>query len=140
MKTLLRDGVVVFEDNRIVHVGPRFDGTVDREIDARGKLVSPGFTRRHPTVPDVPTLTEKGQPDISLSTWAELWAPGKTPKSVMNRLAQALEKTMKDPAIVSAIEKAGLQVEYNDPAATLKLVERENDVVRAAARKLGLAK
>ena len=97
-------------------------------------------TRRHPAVPGVPTLTEKGQPDISLSTWAELWAPGKTPKSVMDRLAQALDKTMKDPAIVSAIEKAGLQVEHNDPAATLKLVERENEVVRAAARKLGLAK
>jgi hypothetical protein len=39
----------------------------------------------------------------------------------MDRLAQALEKTM------------------TDPAATLKLVERENEVVRAAARKLGLA-
>lgn len=97
-------------------------------------------TRRNPTIPSVPTLTEKGQPDISLSTWAELWAPAKTPKPVMDRLVQALDKAMKDPAVVAAIEKAGLQVEYNDPAATLKLVERENEVVRAAARKLGLAK
>jgi tripartite-type tricarboxylate transporter receptor subunit TctC len=97
-------------------------------------------SRRHPAVPGVPTLTEKGQPDISLSTWAELWAPGKTPKPVVDRLAQALEKTMKDPAVVAAIDKAGLQVEHNDPAATLRLVEKENEVVRAAARKLGLAK
>src|SRR5262249_39170970 len=44
---LLRDGVVVFEDDRIVHVGPRFDGTVDREIDARDKLVCPGFIDTH---------------------------------------------------------------------------------------------
>jgi hypothetical protein len=43
-------------------------------------------------------------------------------------------------AVVSAIEKAGLQVEHHDPAATLRLVERENEVVRTAARKLGLAK
>ena len=97
-------------------------------------------TRRNPAVPTVPTLTEKGQPEISLSTWAELWAPAKTPRPIVDRLAQALEKTMKDPAVVSAIEKAGLQVEFNDPAATLKLVERENEVVRTAARKLGLAK
>lgn len=68
------------------------------------------------------------------------WAPAKTPGPVMDRLVQALAKTMKDPAVVSGIEKAGLQVEYNGPAATLKLVERENEVVRAAARKLGLAK
>ena len=97
-------------------------------------------TRRNPAVPTVPTLTEKGRPEISLSTWAELWAPAKTPRPIVDRLAQALEKTMKDPAVVSAIEKAGLQVEYNDPAATLKLVEHENEVVRSAARKLGLAK
>ena len=45
--TLLRDGVVVFEDDRVVHVGPRFEGTADHEIDARGKLVSPGFIDTH---------------------------------------------------------------------------------------------
>ena len=39
--TLIPNGVVVFEDDSIVHVGPDFDGTFDREIDARGKLVSP---------------------------------------------------------------------------------------------------
>jgi tripartite-type tricarboxylate transporter receptor subunit TctC len=97
-------------------------------------------TRRIPAVANVPTMTEKGQPDASLSTWAELWAPAKTPKPVVDRLAQALEKTMKDPAVGAAIEKAGLQVEHHDPVETLKLVERENEVVRAVARKLGLGR
>jgi len=97
-------------------------------------------TRRNPAIPTVPTLTDKGQGEIALSTWAELWAPAKTPKPVMDRLVQALDRTMKDPAVVAAIEKAGLQVEYNDPVATQKLVERENEVVRTAARKLRLAK
>jgi tripartite-type tricarboxylate transporter receptor subunit TctC len=97
-------------------------------------------TRRHPAMANVPTLVDKGQADLSLSTWAELWAPARTPKPVIDRLVQALDKTMKDPAVVAAIEKAGLQVEYNDPAATLKLVERENEIVRTAARKLGPSK
>jgi tripartite-type tricarboxylate transporter receptor subunit TctC len=96
--------------------------------------------RRNPAIPGVPTMTEKGHADASLSTWAELWAPAKTPRPVIDRLSQALDKTMKDPAVVAAIEKAGLQVEYNDPAATLKLVDRENEIVRTVARKLGLGK
>ena len=45
--TLIRDGVVVYEDETIVHVGAEFDGQVDREIDASSKLVSPGFIDTH---------------------------------------------------------------------------------------------
>jgi len=97
-------------------------------------------TRRIRAIANVPTMTEKGQPDASLSTWAELWAPAKTPKPIVDRLARALEKTVKDPGVVAAIEKAGLQVEHHDPATTLKLVERENEIVRTVARKLGLGK
>ncbi len=45
--TLARDGVLVYEGDRVIHVGPRFEGAVDREIDARGKLVAPGFIDTH---------------------------------------------------------------------------------------------
>lgn len=44
---LIRDGVVVFEDNRILHVGKTFDGRADTTIDATGKLVAPGFIDTH---------------------------------------------------------------------------------------------
>jgi cytosine/adenosine deaminase-related metal-dependent hydrolase len=44
---LLPDGVLVYEDNRVLHTGYSFDGHVDRTIDARGKLVSPGFINCH---------------------------------------------------------------------------------------------
>jgi cytosine/adenosine deaminase-related metal-dependent hydrolase len=40
-------GVVVFEEDRITHVGRSYDGHVDETIDARGKLVSPGFINIH---------------------------------------------------------------------------------------------
>ena len=44
---LIRDGVLVYENNRIVFVGKEFDGTVDRTIDAKGMLVAPGFIDTH---------------------------------------------------------------------------------------------
>ena len=44
---ILKDGVVVVEDDRILHVGPSFEGDVDRTLDAGGKLVSPGFVNIH---------------------------------------------------------------------------------------------
>ena len=97
-------------------------------------------TKRIPSLPSVPTMTEKGQPDASLSTWAEIYAPAKTPKAIVERLAQALEKTMKDPNVVSAIDKAGLVVEYHSPEETLKLIQRENEIVVRLAKQLGLGK
>lgn len=45
--TLIRNGVVVFEDDSIVHVGTHFEGHVDRRIAAPERLVSPGFIDTH---------------------------------------------------------------------------------------------
>lgn len=44
---VLRDGELVVEDDRVLFVGPRFDGAVDRVVDAGGKLVAPGFVNIH---------------------------------------------------------------------------------------------
>jgi 5-methylthioadenosine/S-adenosylhomocysteine deaminase len=44
---VLENGVVVFEDNRIVHVGKKYDGDTDVSIAATGKLVIPGFVSTH---------------------------------------------------------------------------------------------
>jgi len=43
----LKDGVVVWEGNEIIHVGPWFSGEVDETIDATGKIVTPGLINTH---------------------------------------------------------------------------------------------
>lgn len=45
--SLIRDGEVVYEGKKILHVGKAFAGNVDREIDATGRLVAPGFIDTH---------------------------------------------------------------------------------------------
>ena len=44
---MLQDGVLVYEDDKIIHVGKSFKGEVDKTIDAKGKLVCPGFINIH---------------------------------------------------------------------------------------------
>lgn len=44
---LIRDGVVVYERNTIVHVGKNFEGHIDKTIEAKGKLAAPGFIDTH---------------------------------------------------------------------------------------------
>jgi len=76
--TLVPDGVVVFKDDRIVHVGPRFDGAVDREIDARDKLVSPGFIDTHVHSGHRAShrlITDTGRPDYFGQPFFEISVP-----------------------------------------------------------------
>jgi cytosine/adenosine deaminase-related metal-dependent hydrolase len=75
---LFRNGVVVFEDDKIVHVGPGFDGTVDRRIDARGKLVSPGFIDTHVHsghLAPLRLITDVGRPDYFGQPFFEFTTP-----------------------------------------------------------------
>src|SRR6185312_10900320 len=51
---LLRDGVVVVENGAILHVGPTFDGRVDAEVDARDKVITPGFISTHAHIYESP--------------------------------------------------------------------------------------
>lgn len=44
---LIEDGVVVIEGSEIIYVGTDYTSPVDREIDAHGKVVSPGFINTH---------------------------------------------------------------------------------------------
>jgi len=95
--------------------------------------------KRNRDVPDVPTMAEKGVREASLSTTMELYAPAKTPKPVIDRLAAALATAMKNPETLAALEKAGLEPYHHSPDVSRQQVERETEVVLAAAKKLGLA-
>ena len=96
--------------------------------------------KRVPAFPDVPTMAEKGFPEASLNIWMALFVPAKTPREVVAKLAQALEKTMKEPSVVAAVEKAGMVVDYRGPTATAKLVETEHEAVKKVVAKLGIGK
>jgi cytosine/adenosine deaminase-related metal-dependent hydrolase len=76
--TLIRDGVVVYEGARVVHVGPRFEGAADQEIDARGKLVAPGFIDTHVHSGHRAShrlITDTGRPDYFGQPFLEISVP-----------------------------------------------------------------
>lgn len=75
---LIRDGVVVYEDDRILSVGHRFDGPVDREIDARGGLVAPGFIDTHVHSGHRAShrlISDTGRPDFFGQPFLEITVP-----------------------------------------------------------------
>jgi tripartite-type tricarboxylate transporter receptor subunit TctC len=88
--------------------------------------------------PAVPTMAEKGLVDTSLSTVMQLYAPARTPPAVVDKLVGALERTLRDRAVIGAMEKAGLIPEYRGPEATRKEIETDAAAVAAVVKKLGI--
>jgi tripartite-type tricarboxylate transporter receptor subunit TctC len=97
-------------------------------------------SKRVAAFPDVPTMAEKGFPDATLNIWFGILVPQKCPSNVAPRLSEAMDKVMKDPAIISQLEKSGLIVDYRDRGATLKLLEQEYATLAKVIQKTGMGK
>lgn len=59
-------------------------------------------------LPDVPTMSESGLKNFSVLEWNGFFAPAGTPPEVVARLQQAIQATMKKPAIQEKLHKLGL--------------------------------
>jgi tripartite-type tricarboxylate transporter receptor subunit TctC len=56
--------------------------------------------QRLATLPDVPTAAEAGVPAFDVTTWYGLYAPRNTPRPIVDALVDALQKALKDPALI----------------------------------------
>jgi tripartite-type tricarboxylate transporter receptor subunit TctC len=90
--------------------------------------------------PQVPTMAEKGFPEASLNIWMGVYVPARTPKPVVDALTRAFNQAAKDPAVLGALDKAGMQGFYHTGEETARLLEQETATVAKVADKLGLRK
>ncbi len=89
--------------------------------------------KRVAAFPQVPTMAEKGFPDASLNIWMGIYVPARTPKPVVEALTRAFNQAAKDPAVLTALDKAGMQGYYHTGEETLKLLEAETAAVKKVA-------
>jgi tripartite-type tricarboxylate transporter receptor subunit TctC len=62
--------------------------------------------RRHPALPDVPTLTESGVQHVA-TFWTGVLAPAETPPAILDALSGALNAGLVTPAVREALERVG---------------------------------
>src|SRR5437588_3411004 len=87
--TALLGGQVDYFMGTILDVGPHIgSGTI--------KVFAFGGTKRHPLLPDVPTTVEVGLPNLDSAPWWALFAPKGTPRAILDKLSDALDKALDD--------------------------------------------
>jgi tripartite-type tricarboxylate transporter receptor subunit TctC len=81
--------------------------------------------KRHPALPDVPTVAEAGFPGFEAYTWWALVAPAKTPPDIVARLNQETRKAIANPKFQERLEQVGGQVTGSTPAELAAFIKND---------------
>ena len=73
------------------------------------KLLGVAGETRSKFVPDVPTLKEQGF-DVVLNSWYGVYARTGTAPSIVDKVADSINKALKDPGVIAALDKTGSEV------------------------------
>lgn len=103
-------------------------------------LVVVGSSRRLPQVPQVPTITELGMPQLDIPGWTGVVTRRGTPEPILNRLHDAVVKAVQSPDVVQRYTDLGLEIAPSSRDEFERLIQSETtrwgDVIRAAGVKL----
>jgi tripartite-type tricarboxylate transporter receptor subunit TctC len=75
---------------------------------AKGYAIS--TAERSPSLPNVPTTKEAGLPAFDASAWNALFAPKGTPKEVLDRLSDTLDKALDDDGVRKRLFDLGCDI------------------------------
>ncbi|HEX9464072.1 MAG TPA: tripartite tricarboxylate transporter substrate-binding protein [Alphaproteobacteria bacterium] len=76
---------------------------------------------RYPSFPDVPTVTELGIPELTSTTWFGLVAPAGTPRPIIDKLHDEIERGWKTPEVAARLRNSGLDPTTTTPEETTKI-------------------
>jgi tripartite-type tricarboxylate transporter receptor subunit TctC len=88
---------------------------------------------RNDALPDVPTTTEAGLPDVQVRVWHGLYVPAETPDDVVAALTAALQAALADPTVIAEFAKLGttpVSADQATPAAHSALLAAQIEVWR----------
>ena len=80
---------------------------------------------RHPDLPDVPTMTEVGYPDVLALSWTGLVAPAGTPPAIIKLLNAKLNADFAQPAMRDKMKSLGAELKGGTPDAFAAWIKEE---------------
>jgi tripartite-type tricarboxylate transporter receptor subunit TctC len=108
------------------------------QLDAgKVKLLAVTNTRRSAVLPDVPTVTEAGYPDLALDGLVGFFGPPTMPERIRDGIAADVRDAM-DRAVEERLDLTGQIPNFGGPADFTADIERQRARLAAAAKELGI--
>jgi tripartite-type tricarboxylate transporter receptor subunit TctC len=103
----------------------------------RLKPLAVSSARRHPDLPDVPSIAEAGVPGFDATLWLGLLAPAGTPPEVVAKLQAATVRALADAEAQRGFQSSGVDVATSDPQAFGALLRAEHEKWGQVVRETG---
>ena len=81
--------------------------------------------KRHPSLPDTPTLAETGIKNFEALAYWGVIAPAKTPPAIVDRMNAEVQKALKDPAVAERLVAQGMTITGQGPAEFKAFMQKE---------------
>ena len=102
------------------------------------KALAVTSAKRHPQLPDVPTMAESGIADYVTTFWTGVIVPAGTPPDIVNKLNAAINDGLKSPLVQDSLGKVGAQPAPGSPQDFGKFIADETRKWSAIAQTAGL--
>lgn len=105
-----------------------------------GKLIPLAVTEksRSSLLPDVPTATEQGVPNVEIHAWYGVFAPAGTPAAIRDRLNQEINAALALPDVKEKFSVGGIEVLGGDAGQLATLVRLDSERYGDIARQLNI--
>jgi tripartite-type tricarboxylate transporter receptor subunit TctC len=84
----------------------------------QGRVIAVTGTKRASILPDVPTMTEAGYPDLTVEVTYFFLAPKGTPKAAVDKLSGAITAALRDAKVWAALAAQGVEKKEGGPEET----------------------
>jgi tripartite-type tricarboxylate transporter receptor subunit TctC len=107
--------------------------------DHKVKALAVTGAKRHPQLPDVPTMTESGIPVYVLTFWSGVVAPAGTPAAIVDKLNKAIDVGLRSHEIADKLALVGSQTAPGTPQDFASFIAAETGKWRDIAKVAGVA-
>jgi tripartite-type tricarboxylate transporter receptor subunit TctC len=81
--------------------------------------------QRSALAPEVPTMAEAGVPGVAYVVWFGMFAPAKTPKTIVAKLNTQVTRILAEPEIARRLESQGMEPRASTPEALTQLMRED---------------
>jgi tripartite-type tricarboxylate transporter receptor subunit TctC len=104
----------------------------------RLKALAVGSAKRHPSAPDVPTLTELGIKGADVDMWYPVMLPRNTPAPIVEKLNAEFRAILAMPDVRATLNGAGMDATSSSPEELQSLMQRDFARWAAVIKKNGI--